>query len=102
TPTWCRIQLEYAGLDWTISPGDTPDSLGKMDFAGRIWCFGWSRRQESNLYLPLRRRPFYPLNYGELGALGPGAQCKGSAAAASGASKRDRFRAAARQPGRRG
>lgn len=25
----------------------------------------WSRRQESNLYLPLRRRPFYPLNYGE-------------------------------------
>jgi hypothetical protein len=28
----------------------------------------WSRRQESNLYLPLRRRPFYPLNYGERGA----------------------------------
>src|SRR6186713_2753369 len=26
----------------------------------------WSRRQESNLYLPLRRRPFYPLNYGEV------------------------------------
>lgn len=29
----------------------------------------WSRRQESNLYLPLRRRPFYPLNYGEVGVL---------------------------------
>src|SRR5437773_10052975 len=29
----------------------------------------WSRRQESNLYLPLRRRPFYPLNYGEMGTL---------------------------------
>jgi hypothetical protein len=28
----------------------------------------WSRRQESNLYLPLRRRPFYPLNYGERSA----------------------------------
>ncbi len=28
----------------------------------------WSRRQESNLYLPLRRRPFYPLNYGEWAA----------------------------------
>ena len=28
----------------------------------------WSRRQESNLHLPLRRRPFYPLNYGEKGA----------------------------------
>ena len=26
----------------------------------------WSPRQESNLYLPLRRRPFYPLNYGEI------------------------------------
>lgn len=25
----------------------------------------WSPRQESNLYLALRRRPFYPLNYGE-------------------------------------
>ena len=25
---------------------------------------GWSHRQESNLYLALRRRPFYPLNYG--------------------------------------
>ncbi len=24
----------------------------------------WCLRQESNLYLPLRRRPFYPLNYG--------------------------------------
>ena len=25
----------------------------------------WSRRQESNLYLSLRRTPFCPLNYGE-------------------------------------
>jgi len=25
----------------------------------------WSRRQESNLHLSLRRTPFYPLNYGE-------------------------------------
>jgi len=25
----------------------------------------WPHRQESNLYLALRRRPFYPLNYGE-------------------------------------
>ena len=24
----------------------------------------WSPRQESNLHLALRRRPFYPLNYG--------------------------------------
>ena len=27
---------------------------------GRVWC----PRQESNLYLALRRRSFYPLNYG--------------------------------------
>ena len=26
-----------------------------------------SPRQESNLYLALRRRPFYPLNYEEVG-----------------------------------
>ncbi len=26
---------------------------------------GWPPRQESNLYLALRRRLFYPLNYGE-------------------------------------
>jgi hypothetical protein len=26
----------------------------------------WSPRQESNLYLTLRRHPFYPLNYEEL------------------------------------
>src|SRR5436190_9244469 len=49
-----------------------------MDFAegvcaragspGLLQPYPWSRRQESNLYLPLRRRPFYPLNYGERGA----------------------------------
>ena len=27
----------------------------------------WSPRQESNLYLALRRRSFYPLNYGGAG-----------------------------------
>ena len=26
----------------------------------------WSRRQESNLHLSLRRTLFYPLNYGEI------------------------------------
>ena len=26
----------------------------------------WSPRQESNLYLALRRHLFYPLNYGEI------------------------------------
>ncbi|CAN0622584.1 protein of unknown function [Burkholderia multivorans] len=32
---------------------------------GDGWELGWSPRQESNLYLALRRRLFYPLNYGE-------------------------------------
>lgn len=27
----------------------------------------WRPRQESNLYLALRRRSFYPLNYGGVG-----------------------------------
>ena len=31
-------------------------------FRRNVWW--WSRRQESNLYLALRRRSFYPLNYG--------------------------------------
>ena len=30
-----------------------------------VWCL----RQESNLYLALRRRSFYPLNYGGMSAL---------------------------------
>ena len=29
-----------------------------------VWQAG-APRQESNLYLPLRRGPFYPLNYGD-------------------------------------
>ena len=33
--------------------------------AGRGGLAGWCPRQESNLYLPLRRGPFYPLNYGD-------------------------------------
>lgn len=38
------------------------DFLGKL---GKCWELRWSPRQESNLYLALRRRLFYPLNYGE-------------------------------------
>ena len=30
------------------------------------WAGPWSPRQESNLYLALRRHSFYPLNYGEI------------------------------------
>ena len=37
---------------------------------GRFRLHQWSRQQESNLHLALRRHSFYPLNYGEgLGSL---------------------------------
>ena len=37
-------------------------------FRRNVWW--WSRRQESNLYLALRRHSFYPLNYGETRGIG--------------------------------
>lgn len=49
----------------TVLPGKTEVSGIFLDLLGRLETSSWSRRQESNLYLPLRRRPFYPLNYGE-------------------------------------
>lgn len=33
------------------------------DGIGPFWTPRWCLRQESNLYLSLRRTPFYPLNY---------------------------------------
>jgi hypothetical protein len=41
------------------SPNAAPESAGSVGTPGV-----WSPRQESNLYLALRRRSFYPLNYG--------------------------------------
>ncbi len=40
-------------------------------------CSSGSPRQESNLYLALRRRPFYPLNYRELLRICPQIYCAG-------------------------
>jgi hypothetical protein len=37
----------------------------KPHFFGMMRIQVWSRRQESNLYLALRRHSFYPLNYDE-------------------------------------
>src|SRR5260221_55147 len=42
-----------------------PVSMRVCDVLSVFTTSGWSLRQESNLYLALRRRPFYPLNYGE-------------------------------------
>jgi hypothetical protein len=38
---------------------------GSFDAESETASKDWSRRQESNLYLALRRHSFYPLNYGE-------------------------------------
>ena len=47
----------------------TNTSAGRL-FAGRMAMVNsWQPRQESNLHLPLRRRSFYPLNYGAKGRM---------------------------------
>ena len=70
----CRnCWLACSGLDarpqatseWPGSRTRTREPEMRRDTSGCRWTLHWSRRQESNLYLPLRRRPFYPLNYGE-------------------------------------
>ena len=43
-------------------------SMTLPDFIIIVLLRMWSPRQESNLYLALRRRPFYPLNYEEIQA----------------------------------
>jgi hypothetical protein len=40
------------------------EETGSLDFGGSSRTLLWYHRQESNLYLALRRRSFYPLNYG--------------------------------------
>ena len=45
------------------------DNAGKKNARGPWRALGWCLRQESNLYLALRRRPFYPLNYGGVAAI---------------------------------
>ena len=56
-PQCPRMLAHYIGRQRTSFIGETEKTGG---VCGLAWCL----RQESNLYLPLRRRPFYPLNYG--------------------------------------
>jgi hypothetical protein len=44
---------------------DHSEMCGFLDCIGILWMLAWSRQQESNLHLSLRRTLFYPLNYGE-------------------------------------
>lgn len=71
----------YPQHPWTTAP--PPSAAERSSHEWRKHCAGmlekraataagrmpnarqWSRRQESNLHLSLRRTPFYPLNYGE-------------------------------------
>ncbi|CAM2173187.1 hypothetical protein BO443_10829 [Burkholderia orbicola] len=65
TPKGAWLVLGDFGRWWQQKPKrhkDVRDFLAKL---GKCWEPGWSPRQESNLYLALRRRLFYPLNYGE-------------------------------------
>jgi hypothetical protein len=53
------------GRHKTKNPRTHWEMRGFLDSIGLLWIGTWSRRQESNLYLALRRHSFYPLNYGE-------------------------------------
>ena len=66
-----QVPQASRGTSGTLGHRKRPRSLillGPSVLLGLSWIQVWSRRQESNLYLPLRRRPFYPLNYGERAA----------------------------------
>ena len=57
-----RGWLRRGGPRWQANAGGGDRGAGSF---GVEEAKAWSRRQESNLYLALRRRSFYPLNYGE-------------------------------------
>lgn len=56
---------------WAAAPAKAHATQGRARCArlsgqtSEVLEHDWSPRQESNLYLALRRRLFYPLNYGE-------------------------------------
>ncbi len=68
SPKMPSLNLACSGQGWAMMATKTPHSKALRGFLGnlgRLWEGNWSPRQESNLYLALRRRLFYPLNYGE-------------------------------------
>ncbi len=50
-------------MDWKAPLAEGQKKRPEAHKSLRPWV--WSPQQESNLYLALRRRSFYPLNYGE-------------------------------------
>lgn len=59
-PLWLRLRFSLRVIERQKSPhgmrADVHNDLCRFDLS-------WPLRQESNLYLTLRRGPFYPLNY---------------------------------------
>ena len=67
-PGFKRYPPEQVGM----KKGPTPiKSLGPSVLLGSIWKIIWWPRQESNLYLPLRRGLFCPLNHGAVRVILP-------------------------------
>jgi hypothetical protein len=59
------MQTYAIGRHKTKNPCTHWEVCGFLDCLGIFWMLAWSRQQESNLHLSLRRTLFYPLNYGE-------------------------------------
>ncbi len=71
------VRSEAAGgrcSRWCRAPGMSPEPVTRLQIID-LQGMGWSPRQESNLYLALRRHSFYPLNYEEDAA----GDCRGCA-----------------------
>ncbi len=67
-PTCPRMAVDFGGQWWTPNPVFPEGKRKRPHVCGTVRPSMWCPRQESNLYLPLRRGPFYPLNYGDSGA----------------------------------
>ena len=64
-PAIRREESVAALRDWPASGHQSGKCLMCLNSRRPRASRSWSRRQESNLYLALRRHSFYPLNYGE-------------------------------------
>ena len=58
--------MEHIGQLWTKKSPEPLLLIGILDFFGTARTTLWPPRQESNLYLTLRRRVHYPLCYEEV------------------------------------
>ena len=64
-PRWARTLAYFPGRHPSIQRAAESEKRKKPEDSGIFRPCNWSRQQESNLHLALRRHSFYPLNYGE-------------------------------------